>query len=598
MPTNISKYVQLNDFLLLEYEFNRDGTTINLNKPITATNIFGTKQYLDTTALGITNNIGSLNSVPTNTQRTSWYNSSTGDYNSLWTDSSTITLASYKHDTIKVHLVSGYNFNDVGGFLLQIRAQDVSLNLVDLSNFTYINQSVVLGNSNVMKFALNTLYLGNRFYDKYIEFKVPSVQTLGSDQDRDPDPSTCLYDTPLGQFLKVNNGSDVYVTYSTIDTIQNNQFVINEIINLQLPVTSAADNFNAFIAESTSGDYIEYYATWNDVIIGNYISDIESGRIKLYTSNSPNDNYQSFVDTYGVQAAKWVLMHELYVYENIGATSSLLTQKFVFTQEDNFSYPNYFRPVLKNADIASSYTIQYVCRLMNRMDGTQIIRKAAFASTNPKKYGLLFTKLNINNIIPYKVFNKIEAEAVNNVTMTGRETNKYIKVFVDTTTITMNAFHEIYPQGTGPLFLKSGDSVYKFKFEKYDTKNNLVNVDLSGAYNYGLLFKLDDGTKIEVGPTYSTNMNTTIGEIEFKLTGDQINSLLKQTNNNYSIIIKNPDNTQYTYYEGKFFSYANFDQVMTNYNQLTTVSELNAKITDLETQVNALQAENAKLKTT
>ena len=29
MATNISKYAQLNDFLLLEYEFNRDGTTVD-----------------------------------------------------------------------------------------------------------------------------------------------------------------------------------------------------------------------------------------------------------------------------------------------------------------------------------------------------------------------------------------------------------------------------------------------------------------------------------------------------------------------------------------------------------------------------------------
>ena len=589
MPTNISKYIQISDFVLIEFEFNRDGTTIPLSNPIIATNIFGTKQYIDTTTLGITNNLGPLNSVPTNLQRTTWYNSSTGDYNSFWiADSSVIVpTTSYKHDTVKLHLVSGYNFNDVGGLLLQLRA-DSSAGLVDLSNFTYINQAIVIGNSNVMKFASNTLYLGNKFYDKYIELKIPSIQELASE----------TVDTSLGQLLDIKSGSDVYITYSSIDSIINNQFVISEIVNVQLPVTSAADNFNAFIAESTLGDYIEYYATWNDLIIGNYIGDIESGRIKLYTSNNPNDNYESFTDTYGTQAIKWVVMHELNVYEYIGGSTRLLTQKFVFTQEDNFSNPNYFRPVLKNADIDSSYSIEYICRLMNRMDGTQIIRKAAFASTNPKKYGLLFTKLNVNNIIPYKVFNKIEAEAVNNVVMTGRETNKYIKVFVDTTTITLNAFNEIYPQGTGPLFLKSNDSVYKFKFEKFDNNNNRINVDLSGAYNYALTFSLSDNTKIEVSPTYSTNMNTTIGEIEFKLSSDQINKLLAQTNNNFSIVVKNPDNTQYTYYEGKFYSYSNYDQVIANYSQLTTVSELNTQITDLKAQVNSLTAENAALQTT
>jgi hypothetical protein len=91
-------------------------------------------------------------------------------------------------------------------------------------------------------------------------------------------------------------------------------------------------------------------------------------------------------------------------------------------------------------------------------------------------------------------------------------------------------------------------------------------------------------------------MNTTIGEIEFKLSTDQINKLLGQTNNNFSIVVKNPDNTQYTYYEGKFFSYSNYDQVIANYSQLTTVSELNTQVTDLKAQINALTAVNATLK--
>ena len=84
MSTNISKYVQISDFLLLEYEFNRDGTTISLSNPLIATTNLGTTEYIDTTALGVTNNLGPLNSFPLNTQRTSWYNSSTGDYSSFF----------------------------------------------------------------------------------------------------------------------------------------------------------------------------------------------------------------------------------------------------------------------------------------------------------------------------------------------------------------------------------------------------------------------------------------------------------------------------------------------------------------------------------
>ena len=592
MATNISKYVQLNDFLLLEYEFNKDAVPSSLTNPFVVTTNLGTKYFYEgNAALGGTNNILPLNSVPTNLQRTNWYlDYSTYNitYPSYWDSSIVITTLAYQYDTLKIHIVSGYNFDDISGFLLQVRALDTSSNLVDLVNFTYAKQPQTLGN-NVIRFATNTLYLGNRFYDKYVEFKIPSIEELSGDSG-----------TNLGLALNITGLSDVYVTYSTIFDIVSDEYTVDEFINVQLPVESIADNFNCFIAESTAGDFIEYYATWNDLIIGNYIGDIESGAIRLYTSNNPNDNYQTFVDTYGMLSKKWVVIHEISVYEQlagIGGTS-LLTQKYSFTQDTDFSTPNYFRPILKNADIDASYTIQYVCRLTNRMDGTQIIRKASFSSMDPKKYGMWFTRLTVENLIPYKIFNRIEAEKPNINIGSGVEKTKYVKVFYDTTSILLNAFNEVFPEGTGPLFLKSYDSTYKFKFEKLDVNTNRVNVDLSGAYNYALLFKLDDKTKIEVEPTYSTNMNTTLGEIEFKLTEDQLFKLKAQRNNSYAIIIKNPNGTSYVFYEGLFFTYGDSKEVIANYNKLFTVSEMQKKVAELQAKVNALTAENAALRTT
>lgn len=325
------------------------------------------------------------------------------------------------------------------------------------------------------------------------------------------------------------------------------------------------------------------------------MGDIESGRIPLYTSNNPNDNYEEFTDTYGTQAAKWVLIHELFIYEHFG-TSSLLTQKFSFTQDDNFSLANRFRPVLQNADIDSSFTIQYVCRLTNRMDGSQIIRRASFSSTDPKKYGLEFSRIMVENIIPYKVFNRIDETQPNIIQTSLTPQTKYVKVFYDTTQVVINQNNEIYPQGTGPLMLRNGDSEYKFKFEKYnESSDNKENVDLSGAFNYGLLFVLDDDSTIEVGPTYSTNMNTTIGELEFKLSKTQIDKLLNQTNKAFSIIVKNPNGTSYNFYEGQYYSYEKrLEQQSTIQTYITQVATLNKTITalkasnsDLEDQYNA-----------
>jgi len=591
MATNISKYCQLTDFILLEYEFNRDGLTTPLSNPKLVENNFGTKYFYESnSALEKTNNVLPLNSVPTNSGRTSWWFDDTNFETSYWaylkSDTSiAISTLEYKMDTVKIHIVSGYNFDDIGGFLLQTRALDTSGNLVDLANFTYAKQQQVKDN-NVIKFSTNALYLGNRFYDKYTEFKVPSIQNLGG--------------TPIENIehqLNIANLSDVYITYSTIFDIQDNQYILDEQINVQLPISSIADSFNCFIAESTAGDFIEYYASWNNLIIGNTIGDIESGRIKLYTSNNPNDNYEEFEQAYGIGSRKWVLIHEISVFEHIPGGTSLLTQKYSFTQDDNFNLPNYFRPILRNSDIASSYSIQYTSRLMNRMDGTQIIRKASFSSMDPKKYGLKFSRLNVDNLLPYKVFNRIEAEKPNINIGTGIEKTKYVKVFYDTVKVVMNQFNEIYPQGTGPLFLKSYDSTYKFKFEKIDINDDRINVDLSGAFNYALLFVLDDNTKIEIGPTYSTNMNTVIGELEFKLSEDQLKKLKKQTNNNYSIIVKNPNGTSYTFYEGIFYDISRQIELQENSSSSSTFAQLQNQLGKLKAEVNRLTDENSKLKT-
>jgi hypothetical protein len=577
MASNLSKYIQISDFLLLEYEFNKSETLLDLTgiSSIIATNFFGSLQYFNVGGQGITNNSLNLNSVPTNATKSSWYFSpyDTSGYGFYFDSSIAVSQLSYPFDTIKVHIVSGYNFDDITGFLLQIGAQDASGNLVNLSNFTWEKQ--VLG-SDVLKFDNNTLLLGNRFYDKYVEFKVPSIQSLGGD-----------ITTSLGQALNIKTLSDIYITYSTIPDMNVNTYIISETISLQLPVSSPADDFNCLIAESTSGDYIEFYATFRDLIIGEYIGEIEQGTIPLYTSNNPNDNYQEFADQYGSGTPKWVLMHELYVYEHIGLSTSLLTQKYVFTQEDNFMNPNTFRPVLKNADIDSSYTIQYVCRLMNRMDGTQIIRKASFASQNPKKYGLYFTRINVDNYIPYKVFNRLDAEASPNIIGGGTQKTKFVKVYYDSVDVMLNMNNEVLPQGTGPLFLKQSDGIYLFKFNKVDTDagNQSINVDLSGAYNYALIFVLDDQSKVEIGPTFSANMNVTLGQLEFKILESQVQTLLSQTGNSYSIVVKNPDGTQYTFYEGIYYSYKDFNQVVTQYQSLFDITSLN-------TQIAALQAEN------
>ena len=189
MGQNISKYIQINDALLLEYEFNKAETTTSLTGVSSYVGInttLGTKQYWNNVnGEGVTNISWTLQSVPTEPTRSTWFvnPASEGGFNAWFIDTSisNIVQTSYVFDTIKVHIISGYNFDDVAGFLLQVRAQvDPSAgSLIDLANFTWIKQ--LSDPSNVIKFDSNTLHLGNRFYDKYVLLKVPSIQYSGGD---------------------------------------------------------------------------------------------------------------------------------------------------------------------------------------------------------------------------------------------------------------------------------------------------------------------------------------------------------------------------------------------------------------------------------
>jgi hypothetical protein len=72
MANNISKFVSINPILLLEYEFSRDASTFSsslVGAAKVATNLFGTKQFFTTAGDNVTNTALDLQSVPTNSQR-------------------------------------------------------------------------------------------------------------------------------------------------------------------------------------------------------------------------------------------------------------------------------------------------------------------------------------------------------------------------------------------------------------------------------------------------------------------------------------------------------------------------------------------------
>jgi len=75
---------------------------------------------LNINSQGTLNNDLAMNSEPTNSSRSTWYTypSDTSAYWNFFDSSTSIAQSSYPFDIVKVHIVSGYNFDDIPGFFV------------------------------------------------------------------------------------------------------------------------------------------------------------------------------------------------------------------------------------------------------------------------------------------------------------------------------------------------------------------------------------------------------------------------------------------------------------------------------------------------
>ena len=89
--------------------------------------------------------------------------------------------------------------------------------------------------------------------------------------------------------------------------------------------------------------------------------------------------------------------HEISVTEQIG-TVFTQTSFQVFRQSTDFDEPILYRPIIKNANTAVSFSINYVLRLYNLADATQIIKNAKLTSFETQKYGRQMLQINLGTV--------------------------------------------------------------------------------------------------------------------------------------------------------------------------------------------------------
>ena len=497
-------------------------------------------------------------------------------------------------DTVRFHFASGFNFEEVGSVIVGVKHK-----MNDLKNFVFAN--IVLDTITaeaILTFNTRPLYLGNAVYDKYIDIKIPSIKNLDANFDQfgplsfeylitdgvgfiKNSPVTVFLQEASKQELFAENGIE-YTSYLVTDNFEASVSQINEF-----------DSLGAVIEEAQDGDYINFYATWN----GAFPDDL----ISLLNGRGAGQN--------------WVLIHQLQVYEQVG-TAYLPSGNLVIYQEDRFGEPLSYRPILKNASVAVSMSIDYTLRLYNKSTSENVIRTGSMTLFNPNKYGKSLAKIELtggpqSHTVYNKIFQKSFETSAFNVALGNSNSQIQIQerkvaapVFFHKSNVMLsnrNALvnstelgnEVVYGQGKMILPIDPSDNFIRFNIYKQVSTSN---APVPMALNLNASFKISFGknSKLEF-----TNMkdsafeNLQYGQIAFKISKEQSLKILDLKDELFIITVISEDGTESMLYTGKWRSSTDYQSIIDNEkaeaNEIITaqrnaeiIEALNKKIEELE----------------
>ena len=617
MPVNFvtSRYIQICDWALIEYEYstkppkNLEYTTGNpdnigifrIENKITGEYHFA--NHSTENIKEITGNNLSWNVLPVKGARSKWASHNVTDH-PKYQDSFDIidptdpeflnkfpeeqpAISKVKYDTIRIHILSGYNFEGLDGFVVDVSLLENSKKKCRLSSAAYLRNQQ---NSNTT-FNPNPIVLGERTYDKYITLKVPSFYEIQSDYEEYSANQKLfgnLYSHPVipenpfsGGYLK---DSPIYISLIELEFDSEDQEV-NFYTTRQEYKSSVlnSDNYSGLscnIKESERGDYFEYYPSWEGGYIGSYI-------------NILNQN------------GNWTVIHNLKVIEQIGK-NFITTTDITIPQSSGFEKPSYFRPVILNSSTAFAYSILYTMRLINTESNEQIIRKANITKYNPKKYGLEIKRININEgIRPLKVYNKVietvlpsqdtsqpirtENLFTDSPKPIEKSKTKIIPQYYNQNNIAVNMSNSealeidtvLYGQGKCVIQLTKFDNIIKFIINEIE-KDTIVPINLTRKQIY-LKFVEDNNQTIKVESVKNEEVHPESGEIVFNLLKEQASKVLNiQEDKNFYLVNKGDDSDLETViYIGRFEKFTEGYEIDKEF-----AKPINLKLNQFKTRMN------------
>ena len=563
--TTTSKYVQLTPYMVMEYMYadqpnpetynvNTGSTTVSYDKLIngmvqsiggTADNgvqIFNQSENYSLTKNTTLDNVVRVTDnsfIPLNPNYIIPYN----DFNPKLTSTADLPVDfssnfAIVYDSVRYHILAGYNLGNIDGVILGIDFLDV--------DGTYVTFSQIFIDSGFAgQYTLNPspLMIGINSYDKYFEIKVPSLVNLNNQYISSPTPSL----TPAA--LLSHSGKGFVVgspmrirAYEVLNTTLTTGYVTygaNLISTLSLESEDPFRNIGAYIAPADTGDFFEYFATDNGGFIEDFI---------LFQNSIGNQYY---------------IQNDIKVFEQIG-TAFIQTANFYTIQTNAYDIPNLYRPIIRNAGVASTFNLRYTMTLVNSVDQSRVTRIASVTYNNPAKYGAYIAPLQLQNLPQVqKIYNKVATEtniSVPSSNPTPRIIVKYSNVFyernlvnttmtnlvVKGTTITQAdggsvQDQTVYGQGKAYIRISPFDNYYKFTFYKQGADGNTQLIDLESSGTYYMVFLNNSNKKVSAPSIDDKNIaNSAKGELAFKVSETLATEVLQYTDRTYNITNRPP----------------------------------------------------------
>lgn len=350
--------------------------------------------------------------VPINKSKTKFVKYSSGDYTYQDKDKlkykdweSGLSDVDIVYDRVRLHFTNRNFMGDYDGLILQGNIYRTDKSKVSLFSF-YINR---LDSVSINE---NPMIINQKLYTTYIDFKLPSVESLLTVND---DAHKWLRDVVLneGTFSLMKNSSisfDIYGIKSTYDSRNFNsnntykyicEYNCEQLNSIRIPSKDSYDELSVSIKEAYDGDYF---------VINTLVSSGESLSDFLYNYT---DNPESFI-----------ILHELslteYYVDNYNKLRSNVTHKEhymvnaaidrdgeIVINEEGLDSDFLYRPICRYGSKCIRFTIEDSLKIIDTLNNTTIVKKSSIDYDKPYKYGKHMNKIFLSEMpMNVNVYNK------------------------------------------------------------------------------------------------------------------------------------------------------------------------------------------------